>query len=232
MTTFSSPPLTDTEIGILHTFFADTKTENPDFELNYSILCGFLAGIISGPEIMFPKTWMMILLGDEPTPAFQERVIRDDIIEIMKRLYNHIAEALQNRTCPAPSCYPAHPTLLAGTYDEAAIADWCGGFYDAISMNEDWFTVEPFVAMLFPIVANIIDFDDEAYAELIESENKSAEELRREMIPEISEAMFSLYAFILQMKFCVPGDLDYPYHDQQEYNTDTPSDQSDETVLH
>lgn len=229
MTTFSSPPLNDDDIATLHYFFTTTKAAHPDFELNYHILCGFLAGIITGPEIMFPNTWIELLLGDDPTPEFKKRAQDINIVEILKRLYNHIAEALQNRTCPDASCYPAHPTLLAGTPNEEAITEWCGGFYDAISMNEDWFSLEPFVGMLFPVVANVVDFEDETYAELIKSENKTADELRREMIPEITEAMFNLYAFILQMKFFVPGDEEKNPLPQPH---EIAEDGQNETVLH
>ena len=127
--------------------------------MQLSELDGFLAGIIVGPELIPPSTWMPMIWHDgEPEYADLEQA--QSILGIIMRRYNEIIGLIDS----GPGAYqPVFVEQDDGTLDAS---DWAVGFLQAMAICQDaW---EPLVtdrmagALIAPImlIASTTDMAD------------------------------------------------------------------------
>lgn len=192
--------LTKKEIETISRILNTRTFDGEEFELCFEEICGYISGIICGPQIMFPPVWISQLVGEKP-PSVDEQEL-EVLFDLLEKLYNIIAASLRNGISPPAELFPAHPELIENNnYKLSAIESWCEGFYDAITLDETWLDFDAFLMIIFPIAALLSGEDSQMWKEICESENKTTTELREHLLPRISESMLIVYNFILQMRF-------------------------------
>jgi uncharacterized protein len=96
---------------------------------------GFLASVLSGPELVPPSTWLPVFLGDDDFAS--EADARTGLDAIM-RLWNGTAGQL--RADPAEVCPDAD--------DDEGIATFCKGYIRGAALHPSWATNERGLALL------------------------------------------------------------------------------------
>ncbi len=118
------------DLAALDDFLASDRTP-PDC-MQLSELDGFLAGIVAGPRMIPPSTWLpMIWHGDEPDYADIEEM--QSVLGTIMRRHNEIIRVLDT----APDKY--RPLLAAQDDGSFDASDWTLGFLRAMTLcQHEW----------------------------------------------------------------------------------------------
>ncbi len=176
-------PLSEEELDELNEFLlSDTVSEEC---MDASMLDGFLAALVVGPEAIPFNEWIDVVWGGEEAPVFASQEQAQRVIDLIVRHMNSIADDLEQE----PEVYDP---IFYQDGDELVAEGWCGGFIEGMMRRaEAW--EELFEAghghLLQPImqVAGVTDDETEQPA-LSPAE-------RQETIPLIAPAVVELYEF-------------------------------------
>jgi uncharacterized protein len=124
-----SQPLTDAEFERLSGVLNRVDNKNP---MNLEQLDGFLAALISGPELVPPSEYLPKILGDDMVleDTFNGQAVLQDFLSLLMRHWNVIADTLQSDEVFLP--------LLLEDEDGIAHAnDWANGFLRGMELRKD-----------------------------------------------------------------------------------------------
>ncbi len=124
----SHQPLTDSEFDRLEDFLA--SIENP--AMNIETLDGFFAGLICGPDVVFPSEYLPTMWGEGV--SFESDAQAAEIAELLTRHWNAIRSELE-RALREPNVYL--PVLLEQEDGVASANDWAHGFMQAVQLRPD-----------------------------------------------------------------------------------------------
>jgi uncharacterized protein len=151
-------------LAALDDFLASDRAP-PDC-MQLSEVDGFLAGIVAGPEIVPPSTWLPMIWHDgEPEYADAEEA--QEVLGTIMRRYNEIVHLVDS----APGAY--RPVLVEHEDGRLDASDWAVGFLQAMSLCQDGW--EPMVrdrqaGVLFAPIMLIASTTDRANLPLDEDE--------------------------------------------------------------
>ncbi len=154
--TDTDAPLEDAEFEQLERFLAGRAAALANLDedtdpgvLDLGELDGFLTGVVSGPELLMPPTWMAGLWGDVPHEWASEEEF-DAIFTLLVRHMN--MRARQLATSPA-RFEPLFGEAEIDGETQILVDEWCSGYARAVSLTvEAWEAGGSTVAdMLFPI---------------------------------------------------------------------------------
>jgi uncharacterized protein len=111
----------------------DELFERLDIEDDWAL--GYLAAVLTGPELIQPSTWLPPLLGD---PELSTEAEARAGVDAVMRLCNGIAGQL--RAAPADVCPDAD--------DDEGIATFCKGYIRGAALHESWTKNERGLALL------------------------------------------------------------------------------------
>ena len=144
-----SAPLDDHEYDELDGFLLSLESEHA--VRNMSELDGFVAAIVSGPELISPSEWLPVIWGGgEHDPGLESARDMERVVELIMRHLNTTAITLMED----PEGY--EPYLMENVVKGKAylvVDDWCIGYMKAVMLREDrWFETEADMAdLLSPI---------------------------------------------------------------------------------
>ena len=96
-------------------------------------LCGFLLVVCSAPEMIPPRDWLPIVLGEDldiPEELGEPNVV----LEALMGLYNWINFRVINGEDPTPKAMEIHEEVFANFGEHTALGQWSKGFYE----GHDW----------------------------------------------------------------------------------------------
>ena len=166
-------PLSDTEIHVLDAFLmSDSK---PEDVLSIDELHGYLTAIVCSPVPVMPSEWLTGVWQNEEGPKFDSAEQAQEIMALIMRMQNDIADALQVGGAFGP-------LMLENTLESGEIVvvaqGWCWGFMEGMRSQFDaW---EPHLDMINELVVPIavlarLGDDDPELQELLDDREKSAE---------------------------------------------------------
>lgn len=142
----STAPLNDAEVEHLEDLLASSVFDKQAMGLDE--MQGFLAAVISGPELIAPSLWMPAVLG---IPKYVSAEQEKEVTELVMRFYNEIAADLVEGESLG---------LLLERAEGAAENDydyetWCQAYLDGVDFSatpwEEAGDAEEVNEMLFPI---------------------------------------------------------------------------------
>lgn len=104
-----------------------------DGAFSFFELCGFFTAVCSAPEMVKPREWLPIVLGDElaiPEELGEPNVVLGAIMD----LYNWINFRILSGETPVPELLNIKEEAFANFGEQADIGQWSKGFYEA----HDW----------------------------------------------------------------------------------------------
>jgi uncharacterized protein len=142
-------PLTEVEFGLLEDFLISGAVSDEGMDI--SMLDGFIAAMVSGPNLMMPSDllrWIWDAEQGESLPNFASGEESKRIIELILRHWNDINDTLNH----TPEAYA--PLIMGSKTDGGivpVIDEWCLGYYTGIRIDSvawaplmaqhpDWFT--------------------------------------------------------------------------------------------
>ncbi len=148
-------PLSALELQRLKSF---VKSSPHAMEFNRAI--GFMAGLCSAPTSIMPSTWFPVLLGEV---IFESGEEAQTINSLLIRLYNQINVSLIDGQQALPSA----------SLNDEELADWCGGYLDAVDLDDIWKSDKAFISPLLPFgalsgrvsITDLLGADGEAIAD-------------------------------------------------------------------
>lgn len=126
-------PLTENEIEELDQFLLNA--EGIEESMDIATLNGFMTAIVCGPKMIMPSEWMRWVWDmekGEDAPVFENQAQAQQILGLLMRHMNDIAETLQQ----APEQY--EPLLMENPNggDPIPILDeWCSGFMKGVHLD-------------------------------------------------------------------------------------------------
>lgn len=93
-----------------------------------------LCAVLSGPETILPSVWLAEALGEEP--EYESEAQAMEIIELLTRFHNDIADMLLRDETVAPILYP-----LDEEGSEYDYASWADAYVYGCGLGGDWFAL-------------------------------------------------------------------------------------------
>lgn len=126
-------PLADAEIEELNAFLLSDAC--PETAMDISMLDGFLAALVSGPNRVMPSAmlcWIWDAEEGEASPEIASTTEANKILGYIMRHWNSVIEALSDDSKPYA------PIVLESTTEGRTISvidDWCLGYYKGIALD-------------------------------------------------------------------------------------------------
>ncbi|MCP5021125.1 MAG: UPF0149 family protein [bacterium] len=114
--------------------FLDASTDAMGFDETL----GLIAGICSAPTMIMPSTWLSVVLGEHVFESVQEA---QEINTLFLRFHNQVNDSLLNE----------QRTIPPASLDDEQLADWCGGYLEAVGMDDVWRQDKNTLPTLLPI---------------------------------------------------------------------------------
>jgi uncharacterized protein len=193
-------PLTDAELDDLEGFLASDAV--PEDCMDLEMLDGFLAAIVSGPEMIQPSEWLPQLWSDGGrigTPVYENSEQAQSIMALVLR---HMV-GIQRTLAESPTRFK--PLLYLP--DEKARGEkappegtaWCEGFMAGVKLrDEQWqplYDAEDARDWIFPIEALAFGDQDPEFAEWIDDKDK-----RASLVEELAVAAVLIFRFWQERK--------------------------------
>ncbi|MCP5021130.1 MAG: UPF0149 family protein [bacterium] len=105
--------------------------------MGFHKVIGFMVGLCSAPTIIMPSTWFPVLLGEL---VFESEEEVQTINSFFLRLYNQINISLIDGLRALPSA----------SLNDEELADWCGGYLDAVDLDDVWKSDKASISPLMP----------------------------------------------------------------------------------
>ena len=104
-----------------------------DGEFSFYELCGFFTAVCSSPEMIPPRDWLPVVLGEklEIPETLGEP---NDVLGTIMDLYNWINFRVITGESPIPDMMDIKQEVFANFGDQADVGQWSKGFYEA----HDW----------------------------------------------------------------------------------------------
>jgi len=184
----ANEPLSDAEIHVLDEFLMSDTT--PEDVLSIDELHGYLTAIVCCPVPAMPSDWLNGVWQTEEGPQFESTEQAQEIMSLIMRMHNDIADALRVGVEFGPLLLES--TLESG--ETVVVAQgWCWGFMEGMrSQVGAW---EPHFdeinELLLPIavLARLGD-DDPELQELLEDQEKIAQ-----LTDAIAESAAAVYEY-------------------------------------
>lgn len=96
-------------------------------------LCGFLMAVCSSPEMIPPRDWLPVVLGEELNIP-EELGEPDAVLGAIMDLYNWVNFQVLSGLTPIPENMEIDDDPFANFGDQSAVGQWSKGFYEA----HDW----------------------------------------------------------------------------------------------
>lgn len=108
---------------------------NPeDGEFTFYELCGFFTAVCSSPEMIPPRDWLPVVLG-EGLEIPEQLGEPNDVLGAIMDLYNWINFRVITGETPIPDMMTIDPDEVFSNFgDQAPVGQWSKGFYEA----HDW----------------------------------------------------------------------------------------------
>lgn len=188
-------PLTDAEYDELEAFLGSNAV--PQDCMDLEMIDGFLAAIVSGPELIQPSEWLPVAWSDSQrsvSPAFQNSEQAQRILTLIMRLYESIRRTLsESPTRFKPLLYQPEESARSDRSPPEASA-WCEGYMTGVLLREaEW---EPIYQQdatrdwMLPIEALAYGDRDSEYLEWVDTEDK-----RLGLVDELAIAAVLIYRF-------------------------------------
>ena len=188
-------PLTEAELDQLEAFLASDAV--PQDCMDLEMLDGYLAAVVSGPEVIQPSEWLPQVWSDggrTSNPAFSDNDQAQKIMGLMLRHMVGIQRTLsESPTRFKPLLYmPDEKARNDKTPPEASA--WCEGYMAGVKLRDDeWqplFDAPDARDWVFPIEALAYGDRDDEFTEWVDTEEK-----RAELIDELPVAAVLIYRF-------------------------------------
>jgi uncharacterized protein len=184
----TNEPLSDTEIQFLDEFLMSDTT--PEDVLSIDELHGYLTAIVCCPVPVMPSDWLNGVWQDEEGPQFESTEEAQEIMSLIMRMHNDIADALHIGEEFGPLML--ENTLESG--ETVVVAQgWCWGFMEGMRSQFDaW---EPHLDELNELVLPIavlarLGDDDPELQGLLDDQEKIAR-----LTEAIAESAAAIYEY-------------------------------------
>ncbi|WP_124705686.1 UPF0149 family protein [Sulfuriferula multivorans] len=195
-----SAPMTHQEIQQLENWLASPMFSGKAMPLDR--LQGFLAAVVSSPDIILPSVWMPEVLGCAPTYDSMEQA--QAFMDLLMRFYNEVASTL-------PDKKPLKLILKPKVSGEPDMdyQSWCEGYISGWSLSkEEWLRPgnEPLKKLTFPIL-----FLSGAFREAAEFSGQKyipdADDLKvqQDCVAMLPQAVTGIYNFWLTKRRLAPS---------------------------
>lgn len=154
-----------------------------------------LCAVVSAPEPVLPSVWLPEVLGEDPEYESESQAM--EVVELLMRLNNDIAGALQQDETVAPILYPLDEE--GQDYDYAS---WADAYVYGCGLGADWFKLagkhaEDLSELLEPLflLNGMMKEDVEKSGEkwLTPKEEARLMEEMQENLPEIVQAIYNFW---------------------------------------
>ena len=189
------PAFTDARTSRLMTFLS--APERPEGTMTYCELTGFLFAVSCSPELVQPSEWLPLVFN-ENDGGFETIEEAQEILPAIMALYNHVNRSvLEGEPALPPGC-TVHAESISNLEPDAPLSQWARGFgggHDWLENVWDEYAPEEFDDELGADLLVLSFFASrelaEAYRKEIKSQDKPMEELAREMLRTLPDAMRS-----------------------------------------
>ena len=199
----ANEPLSDAEIDVLDAFLMSDST--PEEVLSVDELHGYLTAIVCCPVPVMPSDWLNGVWQDEEGPQFESAERAQEIMALIMRMHNDIADALRVGEEFGPLML--ENTLESG--ETVVVAQgWCWGFMEGMRSRFDaW---EPQLDMINELVVPIavlarLGDEDPELQELLDDQEK---------IAQLTDAIAESAAAIYEYSRSIADGLPEPYRRQ------------------
>jgi uncharacterized protein len=189
-------PLTESELDQLEAFLASDAV--PQDCMDLEMLDGYLAAVVSGPEVIQPSEWLPQVWSEGNHSAAAAFANKGEAQEIMALVLRHLV-GIQRTLAESPTRFKPLLYLPEG---KARGSDrmppegtaWCEGYMAGVKLRDDeWqplFDAPDARDWVFPIEALAFGDRDDEFTEWVDSEEK-----RAELIDELPVAAVLIYRF-------------------------------------
>lgn len=196
MTTPISTPLEESEINELRAFLAKQKEQQEGMSIEEAH--GFITGLITGPEVVHPSSWIAAILNGPVD--FESAEHEERIIGYLCRLYNDTVGYVKAEEVFPEHYYPAHPVHGETGVNYEAVQAWCSAFMLAID-EDKWDDIDDFQMILFPIRISSATDEETPLKDFSEMQEIPVEEVRRHFLQYITPSVRQLYSYLTQVKY-------------------------------
>jgi uncharacterized protein len=178
-----------------------TKTGLPHMPVDS--LQGFIAAIVSGPQLVPPSAWLPLVFVSEKgvIPEFDSQTPPDYVIKALMDFYNNIVnDIIEDQLVPVVSS-----KIIDGN-DKENFSPWCYGFMFGVTFwGDEWGTDEEEIDMMSQLMPIMYVADPEHFAEEHDAKLvKLMEEEIDEIIPEFGVLVTMIYYFWQERRKPVP----------------------------
>jgi uncharacterized protein len=189
-------PLTESELDQLEAFLASDAV--PQDCMDLEMLDGYLAAVVSGPEMIQPSEWLPQVWSEGNHSAAAAFANKEEAQQIMALVLRHMA-GIQRTLAESPTRFKP---LLYLPEAKARGSDrmppegtaWCEGYMAGVKLRDDeWqplFDAQDARDWVFPIEALAYGDRDDEFTEWVDTEEK-----RAELIDELPVAAVLIYRF-------------------------------------
>lgn len=186
-------PLTESELDRL-----EELLDSPAFKgeaMRLDEIQAMLCAVVSGPEPVLPSVWLPEALGEDP--EYESETQAMEVVNLLMRLNNDIASALQQDENVAPILYP-----LDEEGKEYDFASWADAYVYGCGLGKDWFEqagkhAEDLSELLEPmfLLNGMMKEDVQKSGEkwLTPKEEAQLMEEMQEDLPEIIQAIYDFW---------------------------------------
>src|SRR4029078_1987468 len=188
-------PLTEAELDQLEAFLASDAV--PQDCMDLEMLDGYLAAVVSGPEVIQPSEWLPQVWSAGNPSAAAAFANRDEAQQIMALILRHMV-GIQRTLAESPTRFK--PLLYLPEEkksDERQPPEgtaWCEGYMAGVKLRDDgWqplYDAEDARDWIFPIEALAFGDQDPECAEWIDDKEK-----RASLVEELAVASVLIYRF-------------------------------------
>jgi uncharacterized protein len=189
-------PLNDAELDELEVFLASDAV--PQDCMDLEMLDGYLAAIVSGPELIQPSEWLPQVWSEgskSAAPAFVDNDQAQRIMGLVLRHFVGIQRTLgESPTRFRPLLYMPDDNARKTERTPAEATAWCEGYMSGVKLRDDeWqplYDAQDARDWIFPIEALAFGDRDDDFTEWVDSDEK-----RQELIDELPVAAVLIYRF-------------------------------------
>jgi uncharacterized protein len=172
---------TDEDIDALEDLLAGFDTD-----IEWTV--GFLAAVVSGPELISPSVWLPVVIGKE---GFADLADAQAGLALLMRFYNYVADTLRSDAgslCPEPE-------------DTGDVARFCSGYVAGSRRHPAWRDemrdeMEALMPVLvFRVLAGEVEVSEDDLVARDGEEKPDPEAWKRRGRAELGERVAELYAF-------------------------------------